>query len=200
MLSARTVTWSKYHTVEPKILGAILKKKILSPLRVDARDLCLVYGDEGHVVELCYKLEGREFDSRWCHRNFFIDVILPAALWPWGWLSLWQIWVPGTFPGWEKVAGALGWQPYHLLVLTVSKSGSFMAWNKPTRWLPYLCLWEHRNLFVNKMSKNFPSPPWFYFTVKLLNPLRDFRITKLYKWDLRCGILRSVNWQSVTDV
>jgi hypothetical protein len=36
---------------------------------------------------LCYKPEGREFESGW--GNFFlIYLILSAALWPWGWLSL----------------------------------------------------------------------------------------------------------------
>jgi len=31
--------------------------------------------------------------------EFFIDIILPAALWPCGWHSLQQKWVPGIFPG-----------------------------------------------------------------------------------------------------
>jgi hypothetical protein len=44
----------------------------------------------GTMVEaLRYKPEGRKIDSRWS-LEFFNDIILPVALWPWGRLSLYQ--------------------------------------------------------------------------------------------------------------
>ena len=55
---------------------------------------------DGTVVKvLCYKSEGRWFDLSWCQWIFHWHKILPIALWPWGWLRLWQKWVPGVFPG-----------------------------------------------------------------------------------------------------
>ena len=43
-------------------------------------------GARGGVVvkALRYKPAGCGFDSRWCHWNFFTDIILPVALWPCG--------------------------------------------------------------------------------------------------------------------
>jgi len=50
------------------------------------------------VEALRHKLEGRRLE-------FFIDIILPAALWPWGPLSLQHKWVLAIFPLGVKAAG-----------------------------------------------------------------------------------------------
>jgi hypothetical protein len=51
------------------------------------------------VVEaLWYKPERSRDRFPMVPLEFFIDIILPATLWPWGWLSLFQKWVPGIFP------------------------------------------------------------------------------------------------------
>ena len=77
--------------------------------------------------------------------EFFIDIILPAALWPLTEMSTRNI-------SWGvNAAGSYGWQPYHLHVSIVLKSGSLnllessgpvQACNGIALPLPYLPHWR----------------------------------------------------------
>jgi hypothetical protein len=79
----------------PSVTDCRVKCRIIS-----VRTLCSLMWCTLQLVEaLCYKPEGRGFESRWSDRIFSVCLILSAALRPWGRLGLKQKVVPAIFLG-----------------------------------------------------------------------------------------------------
>ena len=89
-----------------------------------------IWGDRGSPVVkvLCYKSEGRWFDPSWCQWIFHWHKILLITLWPWGWLGLYQKWVPGVFPG-GKGGRCIRLTTYHHPVPLLRNLGTLTSWN-----------------------------------------------------------------------
>jgi hypothetical protein len=90
--------------------------------------------------------------------EFFIDVNLPALLWPWGWQPLTEM--STRYISWGvEVAGALGWQPYHLHLPIALKSGSIDLLEPSGPVHP-----------CNRIALPFTPKPWLSF-IPLMSPL-----------------------------
>jgi len=83
-------------------------------------------GARGSAVGWGTALQARRSRARFpmVSLKFFVYIILPAALWPWGWFSLLQPLLPRNISWGVKATGAQGWKPYHLHVPIVLKSGN----------------------------------------------------------------------------
>jgi hypothetical protein len=92
-------------------------------------------GPRGSVVveALCCKSEGRGFESRFGHLFFFlVYLILPAAQWPRGSLSLLQKWVPEDLYG-GKARPARKADNLHPSVSCLSKKYEILHISRPYR-------------------------------------------------------------------
>ena len=86
--------------------------------------------------------------------ELFINIFLPAAIWPRGRNSLYKQWVPGIFPG-LKAAGLWCWQCYHLGMQIFLKSGriKLLGPSWPVQWL-YRDFFYRYICFIYRVSQS----------------------------------------------
>jgi len=126
--------------------------------------------------------------------EFFIDIIFLVALWSWGWLSLWQKWVPGIFPG-GRGGGGKGGRFVGLATLPPSCAdswnlGALTSWNPPGL--------SRRVMWFLYLPVDVPTVQWNLCSL----------CTKFIKWCLharQCFVVRSTgtdletNWGTCTS-
>lgn len=76
-------------------------------------------------------------------QEFFININIPTALWPWGRRSLWQKSVPRIFPG-----GRIGCQCPGLVTLPPSYTNCHEIWQPQTPGTPKACRGLYRSCFT----------------------------------------------------
>ena len=117
------------------------------------------------IKVLCYKSEGRWFDPTWCHWIFYWHRIFTIALWPWGWHSLWQKWVPGVFPGGKggRCVRLTNLPPSCAVVMKsgnlrfLEPSGPAQACNGVALPLPFYCPFHLRSSHGRQSSRAYSS-------------------------------------------
>jgi hypothetical protein len=92
------LTWNRWNL--PMNFVSLERSWVIVPSQMKVTCL-LTFRACGSIVGWGNMLQARRlwvwFPIRSSH--FSIDLILPAKLWPWAWLSIQQKWVPGTFLG-----------------------------------------------------------------------------------------------------